>query len=115
MDKDDEKLRNLDKGIGLQILEPSEIALEVKRKKSVNVPIKKKKDSIVRNENYSLSNLRGVSPDFLANKIKSTSPNEKMMLSKNSKTRNNSHSKTQIKAGKMITNTSQGSLKNKMT
>ena len=93
--------------MGLQILEPSEIALEVKRKKSVNVPLKKKKDSIIRSENYSLANLRGVSPDFLANKIKSTSPNEKMMLSKNVKTRNNTYSKTVIKAGKMKTITSQ--------
>ena len=62
----------------------------------------------MRSENYSLANLRGVSPDFLANKLKTTSPNEKMMLSK--KTRNNSNSKTQIKAGKMKTITSQDDL-----
>ena len=62
----------------------------------------------MRSENYSFANLRGVSPDFLANKLKSTSPNERMMLSK--KTRNNTHSKTQIKAGKMKTITSQDDL-----
>ena len=94
--------------MGLQILEPSEIALEVKRKKSVNIVPKKKKGSIqMRSENYSLANLRGVSPDFLTNKLKSTSPNEKMMLSSKVKTRNNSHSKTVIKAGKMKTITSE--------
>ena len=58
----------------------------------------------MRSENYSLANLRGVSPDFLMNKLKSTSPNEKMMLSSKAiKGRNNSHSKTVIKAGKMKT------------